>query len=94
MKCKCKKKFAGNQNQAYRSVIKTLLPKEQTWGRSKHVLREERFLLSAQIGELYHELCCMLIKRAHWAFYWPKCACINLAGVWTVNLLVNSTCLD
>jgi len=29
------KKFAGNQNQAYRSVMKTLLPKEQTWGRSK-----------------------------------------------------------
>jgi len=29
MKCKCKK-FAGNQNQSYRSVIKTLLPKEQT----------------------------------------------------------------
>jgi len=24
------KKFAGNQNQSYRSVIKTLLPKEQT----------------------------------------------------------------
>jgi len=29
MKCKCKK-IAGNQNQSYRSVIKTLLPKEQT----------------------------------------------------------------
>jgi len=24
------KKFAGNQNQSYRSVMKTLLPKEQT----------------------------------------------------------------
>jgi len=24
------KKIAGNQNQSYRSVIKTLLPKEQT----------------------------------------------------------------
>jgi len=29
MKCKCKK-TAGNQNQAYRSIMKTLLPKEQT----------------------------------------------------------------
>jgi len=38
------KKFAGNQNQSYRSVMKTLLPKEQTWGRAKHVRRDERFL--------------------------------------------------
>jgi len=30
MKCK---KFAGNQNQSYRSVMKTLLLKDQTWGR-------------------------------------------------------------
>jgi len=29
MKCKCEE-FAGNQNQAYRSVMKTMLPKEQT----------------------------------------------------------------
>jgi len=36
----------------------------------------------------------MLIKRAHWAFYWPKYACINLADVCTVNLLVHGTCLD
>jgi len=36
----------------------------------------------------------MLIKGAHWAFYWPKYACINLADVWTVNLLVRGTCLD
>jgi len=28
-------KFAGNQNQAYRSVMKTPLLKEQSWGRSK-----------------------------------------------------------
>jgi len=42
MKCKCKK-IAGNQNQAYHSVMKTLLPKQQTWGRSKHVPRDERF---------------------------------------------------
>jgi len=32
MKCKCKK-IAGNRNQSYRSVMKTILPKEQTWGR-------------------------------------------------------------
>ena len=30
MKCKCLKIFAGNQNQAYRSLMKTLLLKEQT----------------------------------------------------------------
>jgi len=36
----------------------------------------------------------MLIKRAHWAFYWPKYACTNLDDVWTVNLLVHGTCLD
>jgi len=37
----------------------------------------------------------MLMKRAHWAFYWPKYACIDLADVWTVNnLLVHGTCLD
>jgi len=29
MKGKCKK-TAGNQNQSYRSIMKTLLPKEQT----------------------------------------------------------------
>jgi len=56
MKCKCKEKFTGNQNQSYRSVIKTLLPKEQAWGRSKHVRRDERFPSLAQIDELYHEL--------------------------------------
>jgi len=33
-------------------------------------------------------------KRAHWPFYWPKYACINLADVLTVNLLVHGTCLD
>jgi len=32
------------QNQSYRSVIKTFFPKEQTWGRSKHVRRDKRFL--------------------------------------------------
>jgi len=32
-------KFAGNQNQSYGSVMKTLLLKEKTWGRSKHVRR-------------------------------------------------------
>ena len=37
---------------------------------------------------------CLVIKRAHWAFYWPKHACINLADIWTVNLLVHCTCLD
>jgi len=36
----------------------------------------------------------MLIKRAHWAFNWPKYECLNLADVWTVNLLVHGTCLD
>jgi len=35
----------------------------------------------------------MLIKGAHWAFYWPKYACINLADVWIANLLVDGTCL-
>jgi len=65
--------------------MKTLLLKEQTWGRSKHVCRDERFLSLAQIDKLYHELKWnMLIKRAHWAFNWPKYACINLADVWTV----------
>jgi len=44
------KKIAGNQNQSYRSVIKTLLPKEQTWGRSKHVRRDERFISLPQIN--------------------------------------------
>jgi len=33
-------KIAGNQNQSYRSVIKTLLLKEQTWDRPKHVRRD------------------------------------------------------
>jgi len=64
-----------------------------------------RFLSLAQTDKLYHELQWimlikrelkwnMLIKREHWAFYWPKCSCINLADVWTVNLLVHVTCLD
>jgi len=45
------KKFAGNQNQFYRSVNKTLLLKEQTWSRSKHVRRDEGFLSLAQIAD-------------------------------------------
>ena len=63
--------------------------------RSKHVRRDERFLLLARIDKLYHELKWnMLMKGAHWAFYWPKYACINLADIWTVNLQVHGTCLD
>jgi len=50
------KKFAGNQNQSYRSVMKTLSPKEQIWGRSKHLCRDERFRSLTQIDELHHEL--------------------------------------
>jgi len=46
------KKFAGKQNQSYRSVMKTLLLKEQTWGRSKHVRRDGRFFSLAQIDKL------------------------------------------
>jgi len=41
------------------------------------------------LSEIY-----MLIKRAHWAYYWPKYACINLGGVWIVNLLMHGTCLE
>jgi len=55
MKGKCKK-FAANQNQSCRSIMKTLLPKEQTFDRAKHVRRDERFLSSAQIDKLCHEL--------------------------------------
>jgi len=36
----------------------------------------------------------MLLKRAYHAFDWPKYSCINLADVWTVNLLVHGPCLD
>jgi len=36
----------------------------------------------------------MLIKLMHWAFKWPKRACINLADVWTGNLLLQGTYLD
>jgi len=32
--------------------MKTMLPKQQTWGWSKHVRRDERFLSLAQIDEL------------------------------------------
>jgi len=41
------------------------------------------------LNEIY-----MLVKRARWAFHWQKYACMNLADVWTVNLLVHGTCLD
>jgi len=55
---------------------------------------DERFLSLAQIDKFYHELKRnMLMKRAHWDFYWPKYAFIILADVWTVNLLVHGTCL-
>jgi len=36
--------------------MKTLLPKEQTWGRPMHLCRHERFLSLAQIDKIYHEL--------------------------------------
>jgi len=90
MKCICENKFAENQNQSYYSVMKTLLLMEQTWGRSKHVCRDDLFLSLAHVDRLFHEL----IRRAHWAFYWPKYECINLADVWTVNLVVRGTCSD
>jgi len=64
--------------------MKTVLPKEQTWRRSKHVRRDERFLSSVKIDKLNHELKWnMLVKRAQCAFRRPKYACINLADVGT-----------
>jgi len=33
----------------------------------------------------------MLIKSAHWAFYWPKYAYMDLTDVWAVNHLVRGT---
>jgi len=36
----------------------------------------------------------MRIMHAHSAFSWPKYTCINVADVWTVNLLMHGTCLD
>ena len=48
-------KIARNQNQSYRSVIKTHTEGANVW-RSKHVRRDERFLSLAQIDQLYHEL--------------------------------------
>jgi len=50
------KKIAGNQNQAYRSVMKTLLLKEQTCGQSTQCAAMSGFLSLAQIDKLYHEL--------------------------------------
>jgi len=50
------KKIAESQNQSYRLVITTLLPMDQTPGRSKHVRRNECFLSLAQIDKLYYEL--------------------------------------
>jgi len=53
MKCKCKK-IVGQQNQSYRSVIKTLSPKEHTWSRSKHVRRDKRFLSLGRNSFFHH----------------------------------------
>jgi len=50
------KKFARNQNLSYRLVVKTPLPEEQRWGRSKYVRRDERFISLAQMEKFYHEL--------------------------------------
>jgi len=79
MKCKCKKncrKSASILSFTYQNII----TERANMGGSKHVRRDERFPSLAQIDELYHELKWnMLMKRAHWAFYWPKYACINLA---------------
>jgi len=58
------KKLQKNQNQSYRSVMKTLLPKQQTWGRSKHKRRDERFLSLAQIDKLCHELKWNMLNKA------------------------------
>jgi len=39
--------------------------------------RDERFVSLAQIDKLGHELKWnMHVKRAHWAFHWPKYAWI------------------
>jgi len=46
MKYKCKK-IVGNLHEAYLSVMKTFFPKQQTLDRSKHVLGDERFFISA-----------------------------------------------
>jgi len=55
MKYKCNK-IVGNKNEAHRSVMKTIFPKQQTLDRSKHVRRDERFLSLAHIDKLCHEL--------------------------------------
>jgi len=70
IKCKCKK-IAGNQNQSYRSVMKTLLPKGQTWGRSKPVRCHERFLSLAQIDKLYHVLKWNMFVKETEIRMWP-----------------------
>jgi len=54
-------KFAGNHNQVYRSVMKTLY--EGTNLRAvKVVHRDERFLSLAQINKLYQELELILLN--------------------------------
>ena len=52
-------------------------------------LHYRKLINFTMLSEIY-----MLIKRVHWAFYWPKYACIYLADVWTVDLLTHGTCLD
>jgi len=95
MKCKCKKfcrKAEPILSFSYQNII---TGGKQTWGRSKHVHHDERFLSLSQIDKPYHELIKwnMLIKLEHLSL-WPKCTCISIADVWTVNRLVQGTYLD
>jgi len=54
LKYRCNK-IVGNKNEAHRSVMKTIFPKQQTLDQSKHVRRDERFLSLAHIDKVYHE---------------------------------------
>jgi len=78
MKCKCKK-IARNGNQSYRPVIQTLPTEQHEPGKNMCAAMAVFFPLRKLINFTMSLEWNMLIKRAHWAFYLPKCACMNLA---------------
>jgi len=71
MKCKCKEKFAGNQNQAYRSHYESTVTEETNLRPIIAMHLDERFL-SLALKSISLE------KHGHRAFNWPKYARINL----------------
>jgi len=50
---------------------------------TKKVVRPDYSAVTDKVPAIANRFVTPVIKRAHWAFYWKKYTCINLADVCT-----------